>query len=228
MHNLLTGGGLGDALIAYAKLKSTTCPYEFNHVKLTHVECSDILLKSIRDFYNYIEMDVNVMRIPNWSWLDQNLKNYDECIGTHWNGGDIGNTHWEMNPYPIFPSVSSENKYYIVIQPFAGRNCDRYVLCANDIKYLTERYNKIALIGWCIDDRFDNLSMVNYLNKNSIIDMIGIVSNSSIVFAPEGFICLLGCMMNKSVYTHSLNPFIKHPDWNNLTIFNNIKDIIHA
>jgi len=217
---ILTGGGLGDALMVYSKL------YNFEDFELTHVEVPDKLLPAIDEFYKSQGIKAEVLKIPNWNWKRENLKNYDLFLDTSAYGIEMENPI-EIDPFPNLNWELSGGGHDIVLSPSSGRDNERS-FSFNEIKKFCNKYSdnyNICLVGTeTIESqkRYNNIDGVdNYINNTSIRALINIVSNGRVLYiiSPSGFISFLGCMAGKIVFTKDGRKNIEdryyHKEWNN-------------
>lgn len=197
MLKLLTGGGLGDAAMAFAKLHGS---YATN-IKLTHVETHFNLLDSIREFYDSQGINSQVIQIPSWQWKIDNEKKYDAWVDTNWEG---------INPFP--PIKYNQQPADILICPASGRNSNRQYSRTELEKIDSERVTYVGQIGLV-----DGLKGNSLLGITTIKQLIDLICSANTIIAFEGFIAYLGAMAGKKVFVKRRNMNAikkrKHPDW---------------
>lgn len=231
---LLTGGGLGDAAMSFAKLQSKDMPEDFkDNYFLTHAETHPHLLDAINTFYSLQEVPHIVEKIDNWGWLQENRKYYDAWVGTAWHKHNDEEDSWEIEPFPFIkydyiPNVD------ILICPSSGREMTRSIYF-NDIKGWAKKHvngRSLSFAGKLdpgvskLIDR--DIECQNFINKTSLKEYIDLICSCKVLIAPGGFSCYLAGMAKKKVFARSeglpsLNRF--HPEWDYQYI-DNIYEVI--
>lgn len=212
---LLTGGGLGDAAMAVAKLYAKFNPSD---IKLTHVEVHQHLLSPIGDFYMSQGIDAEVKWIPSWRWKNEHESEYDFWLDSGWQDG------WPILPFP--PLKFDLRTIDILVNPISGRNGNRSLSKA-EIELLDSK--RITYVG--TRGNLEGLLGTSLIGKTSIKDLVDLICSANVIITPEGFVAYLGAMAGKKVWVKRDNLRAierrKHPDWE-LFVFDKIDQVAQS
>lgn len=228
MLELLTSGGIGDAVFSYAKLYSSKAPFDIREqpywlTHLTNIRGAGVSDRSISRFYTSQGVPHSVVCTPGAAWREQHRSEFDHYLGTAWdatNGGD--ESSWDIEPYPplIYTHIPDVD---ILLSPFSAYNKGRKINL-KELIYFGEKVYKqgrtITLAGWADQafiDALGNLPFKNMLNTD-MITMINLVCSASTIISNIGFTSILGCAAGKQVFSVGIHPVNNkdyyHPQWN--------------
>ncbi len=219
---VLCSGGLGDAVMALGKLRSPKLIHQ--DINLTHVHLSGILLKELDLFYSSQNIKHEILKIDNWSWLEENKNKYDLELSSTWYSSS---DHIEINPFPELNYNWMDVD--IVLSPFAGQKRNRK-LEFDQIERFAERYGeRVTYIGEKCNFLKEVIKRTNRIDL--IVDfpqLINILCCAKVVISPEGFVVYFAGMSKKRVFCLNYNvSAIKersHPNWN-IKLFDDLKEI---
>jgi hypothetical protein len=200
---LLTGGGLGDAVMAFAKLHARYNPAD---VFLTHVEVYPHLIPAISSFYQTQDINCDVFEISSWNWKEEHEKEYDDWLFTSWDEG------WEIDPFP--PLKFDKRNVNVVISPLSGRNTNRG-WSRNEL--LAVDNEQVIYIGTNGQEVVSGLKGKSLIGQTTMKEVIDLICSANTVIAAEGFVAYLGAMAGNQVYVKRNNVLAiqkrKHPNW---------------
>ena len=230
MIKLLTGGGLGDAAMSYAKLYSPYAPFANKPIEdlhVTHVEVPGNLIPTIEKFYKSQNINTDVFKIDSWQWLSDNISKYDYYLGTHWSRENVGDPDsWEIEPFPpiVFDKIRT---FKTVLCPSSGRSSNRKFSKDDILKF---DFDDLVYIGTGDKENlefFDGLSGISFLNKTDLWQAIDIICGCDIFIGQSGFLSFLAAMAKKKVYMVSEGQssiYRVHPKWD-VTYINNLSEV---
>ena len=240
MIKLLTSGGLGDAVMSFAKAEKLNI--DRNNFIVYHARIrEDNLDNTIVDFYSSQGITSKIVRVHNDNkrkhqgevlddWLLENLKRYNYYLGTHWsanNGSYSRLDSWEIDPFPKV-KYSKTNDCKILLNPSSGGTEDvKKSFDQKQIEKFLDKYPETVIIGKGNDIQYEKFSNSLY-NKTSMKDLVNLIASSEVVVSPEGFVPYFAGMCGKTVYVKDENIKAienrKHPEWD-FNIINTIEDI---
>jgi hypothetical protein len=231
MIRLLTGGGLGDAAMSYAKIHSQSCPFSpsdpftiTHHSSLRKSEGG--ISAAIKEFYSSqgIRSSVVLTDMSGAKFYEDNIDDYHHYLGTSWtenNGGGI--VSWPINAFPPFKCNKIAGPMTLIAL-VSGSTMARSV-DLGEVKKLAEycsRAGPVGYIGWApveIREQVESeLPGTSYLNGTTIPELLNLLCSSETVIGPQGFITHVACMMRKQVLAitpdRSVVEHYIHPSWN--------------
>jgi hypothetical protein len=201
MLKLITGGGLGDAAMALAKMQAKFDPKD---IHLTHCAVKRKLLAPISCFYKTQKIKHLTKGIKSWDNHSKLIKNYDCWLETGWSDG------WEINPFPAL--FYDKKDIDVLVTPAAGRNATRSFSKKELIDFHSDRITYVGKV-----EGYGDLPGKSLINQTTLKELVDLICSANVIIAPEGFVAYLGALAGKEVYVKDQNmPAIKkrkHPDW---------------
>jgi len=220
---LLASGGLGDAVMSYAKIESSNAPFyrKFSYldIELVHQVCrgtDEILKDQIYQFYQSQGLDCKIVIVDSWyQVLDHG--SFDYVLEGGWSGKGYNNEHncWEIEPFPLIEYTLQDDAKKIALIISSGRNQNRG-FSFEDCKQFAENHD-VLLLGISQDKRFEDLGRNSLVNHTDFLRFINLIASSSIIVGHSGFCCYFAGMLNKEVYCVSEGIPTQgniHPKWN--------------
>lgn len=209
MVKLLAAGGLGDAVMCWAKART-----KFTDFSITHLEVPTELLGKIAEFYTSQGVPNSVVNIPSWDSVP--TVEYDIEVTCNWESVYAYTpVTWETNPFQDFiiePTSLVLND--VVIAPYAGRLLNRSFSEEALSRFVDSTKGPVTIIGAGKDIHLPNCT--NYINRTTIKDTLALLSGAKVVIGHPGFVIYTAALMGKKVFS-TKEPFWEkrfHPKWN--------------
>jgi len=231
VYKLLTGGGLGDAMIAMAKFYSR---FVLEDCQVTHGVSHRQWINNIQSLYNYQEIKCKVEYTIWREEIETKSKIHDYFLHTTWNAKIHEDEilkyfpeDWEIEPFPPL-KYNKRQDVDIVISPVA---CMEFKRKLNDssLMKLADRISKTNHITYVGHGRpMNHYPGTSLINKTTIPELVDIICSANVVIGAEGLVTWLGAMADKKVFMQIDNlPGIKrrqHPKWN-IALFNDMREV---
>ena len=249
MTEIAISGGLGDALIGYAKLHSADCPFNIqkDDIKIVRFASIELLKEEIEKFYELQGLTVDTRYVDTITDVIHSVGTLDYKIVGDIHGcieDDNVVNNWKINPFPPINVTQIVKKHEIVISPTAGREAkiigvktggsNKRILNVKQLYDFAKKTNKkVTLIGWADELYARELSSLpvdyNLINKTSLQEAIDIVASADVNIVHDGFMSFLSGMLGKKTYVNTNNDAhrvrLYHPRWN-ITFYKDLGEII--
>lgn len=230
---ITVGGGLGDALMAYAKIISSHAPFypttkaNIKVVHTTNIRGKGRFGDSIKKFYNSQGILCDMVYLESGmtdKWRAANEDKFDYCL----NGSC--SDEWSTNLNIDIRYDTTTPPTDIIIAPMSQWNMGRYIKI-KDLKSIVKRIPNnysIGYVGWVTEEyqkELDNLRGISYTNRGDVVDLTNKICSSSTVIGTIGFVTQLAGLTNKKVvWTGVIAPMDRFHPLGDTTYIKNINN----
>lgn len=211
-------GGLGDAVMICARIKTMNLNGEVLHVTTSR---RANLRDPIEHLYHYYDIDAKV-EIMSMKERQPYLKDpsFSHILGSHWKfKNDYCRDLSEINPFPHKSSANSG--YDVLINVSSGFDRSRK-FTPKDVKdYVSKSDRRIVIVGQS-KLNYDIPGATNFVNNTSLEEYVDLLRNTPVTITHGGFACYQAGLAGRKVFyvpEYCSSRYI-HPKWNTKKIRN--------